>query len=63
MATPRHATRGVDDLVDLYLADIGRHALLSKDDEIGLAQRIEAGARRVDNLEVRQRRSRRVAVS
>jgi RNA polymerase sigma factor (sigma-70 family) len=44
MATPRHARRGVDDLVRLYLADIGRHALLSKDDEIGLAQRIEAGA-------------------
>ena len=44
MATPRHAARGGDDLVGLYLADIGRHALLSKDDEIGLAQRIEAGA-------------------
>jgi RNA polymerase sigma factor (sigma-70 family) len=44
MATPRHATRGGDDLVRLYLADIGRHSLLSKDDEIGLAQRIEAGA-------------------
>jgi RNA polymerase sigma factor (sigma-70 family) len=44
MATPRHGTRGGDDLVRLYLADIGRHALLSKDDEIGLAQRIQAGA-------------------
>jgi RNA polymerase sigma factor (sigma-70 family) len=44
MATPRQATRGGDDLVDLYLTDIGRPALLSKDDEIGLAQRIEAGA-------------------
>jgi DNA-directed RNA polymerase sigma subunit (sigma70/sigma32) len=32
------------DLVQLYLNDILRHALLSKDDEIGLAQRIEAGA-------------------
>jgi RNA polymerase sigma factor (sigma-70 family) len=44
MATPRQATRGGEDLVDLYLADIGRPALLSRDDEIGLAQRIEAGA-------------------
>jgi len=44
MATPRHATRGGEDLVGLYLTDIGRHARLSKDDEIGLAQRIEAGA-------------------
>jgi RNA polymerase sigma factor (sigma-70 family) len=44
MATSRHATRGEQDLVDLYLTDIGRHALLSQDAEIGLAQRIEAGA-------------------
>jgi RNA polymerase sigma factor (sigma-70 family) len=44
MATSRHATRGGEDLVQLYLNDIGRHALLSKDDEIRLAQRIEAGA-------------------
>jgi RNA polymerase sigma factor (sigma-70 family) len=44
MATSRRATRGGNDLVRLYLTDIGRHALLSKDDEIGLAQRIEAGA-------------------
>ena len=44
MATSRHATHDGDDLVQLYLNDIGRHALLSKDDEIGLAQRIEAGA-------------------
>jgi RNA polymerase sigma factor (sigma-70 family) len=43
MATSRRATRGGDDLVRLYLNDIGRHALLSKDDAIGLAQRIEAG--------------------
>jgi RNA polymerase sigma factor (sigma-70 family) len=43
MTTSRHATRGEQDLVDLYLTDIGRHRLLTKDDEIGLAQRIEAG--------------------
>src|SRR5512132_3617567 len=42
MATSRHAHDGAD-LVQLYLNDIVRHALLSKDDEIGLAQRIEAG--------------------
>jgi len=44
MATSRHATRDDHDIVDLYLTDIVRHALLTKDDEIGLAQRIEAGA-------------------
>ena len=44
MATSLHATRDDHDLVDLYLTDIVRHALLAKDDEIGLAQRIEAGA-------------------
>jgi RNA polymerase sigma factor (sigma-70 family) len=44
MARPRQATRGGKDLVGLYLADVGRPAVLSKDDEIGLAQRIEAGA-------------------
>ena len=43
MATPRQAARGGDGLVDLYLTDIGRHRLLSKDDEIGLAQRVEVG--------------------
>jgi len=44
MATSRHATRDDHDIVDLYLTDIVRQALLTKDDEIGLAQRIEAGA-------------------
>jgi RNA polymerase sigma factor (sigma-70 family) len=44
MATSRHASHDGEDLVRLYLNDIGRHALLSKDDELGLAQRIEAGA-------------------
>ncbi len=38
-----HAAHDGEDLVQLYLNDIGRHALLSKDDEIGLVQRIEAG--------------------
>ncbi len=32
-----------EDMVRLYLNDIGRHALLTKDDEIRLGQEIEAG--------------------
>ena len=32
-----------EDLVRLYLTDIGRHALLTKDDEVRLAQSVEAG--------------------
>jgi RNA polymerase primary sigma factor len=43
MATSRHATYDDEYLVHLYLVDIGRNPLLSKRDEIGLAQRIEAG--------------------
>jgi RNA polymerase sigma factor (sigma-70 family) len=35
---------GDDDLVRLYLTDIGRHALLTRDDETRLAKLIEAGA-------------------
>jgi len=53
MATSRHATRDNHDVVDLYLTDIVRHALLSKDDEIELAQRIEAGAEARRRLESR----------
>src|SRR6266702_3082702 len=33
-----------DDLVHLYLSDVGRRALLTKDDEARLAKLIEAGA-------------------
>jgi len=51
MATSRYASRDGEDLVQLYLNDIGRHALLTKDDEIGLAQRIEAGAEARRQLE------------
>ena len=35
--------RDEGDLVRLYLGDIGRYALLTKDDEIALAQEMEAG--------------------
>jgi RNA polymerase sigma factor (sigma-70 family) len=36
-------TESGEDLVHLYLEDIGRHQLLTKDDEVRLAGRIEAG--------------------
>ena len=35
--------RADEDLVRLYLSDIGKHALLTKDDEARLAQAIEDG--------------------
>jgi RNA polymerase sigma factor (sigma-70 family) len=50
MAT-RLGTREDEDLVHLYLTDIGRHPLLSKSDEIDLAQRIESGADARDQLD------------
>jgi len=40
----RRAVRDDEDLVRLYLSDIGQHALLTKDDEVRLAQQIEAAA-------------------
>jgi hypothetical protein len=36
--------RDEEDLVRLYLTDIGQYPLLTKDDEVRLAQEIEAGA-------------------
>jgi RNA polymerase sigma factor (sigma-70 family) len=38
-----HLAQPEEDLVRLYLKDIGRHALLSKDDEARLSRAIEAG--------------------
>src|ERR1700681_2529825 len=38
-----HGAQPDEDLVRLYLNDIGKHALLTKDDEARLAQTIEAG--------------------
>ena len=35
--------RDDEDLVRLYLTDIGQYPLLTKDDEVRLAQAIEAG--------------------
>ena len=43
--------RDDEDLVRLYLTDIGQHALLTKEDEVRLAQAIEAGAEAADELE------------
>ena len=39
----KHAAQPEEDLVRLYLNDIGKHDLLTKDDEARLAQNIEAG--------------------
>jgi RNA polymerase sigma factor (sigma-70 family) len=38
-----HAAQPEEDLVRLYLNDIGKYALLAKEDEAGLAQAMEAG--------------------
>ena len=42
-ATRRPDSEREQDLVRLYLDEIGRHELLTKDDEVRLAQAIEAG--------------------
>ncbi len=39
----KHVQTPEEDLVRLYLSDIGRHPLLTKDDEVRLAQLVEAG--------------------
>ena len=48
---PRQDQGATDDLVRLYLDDIGRHPLLTKDDETRLARQIEAGAAARTELE------------
>ena len=51
MARVRNRTeRDNEDLVRLYLEDIGRHQLLTKDDEARLAQDIEAGKAAAETL-------------
>jgi len=47
----RREDRDYEDLVRLYLEDVGRHDLLTKDDEIRLAQEIEAGIEARETLE------------
>ena len=47
--------RDEEDLVRLYLTDIGQYALLTKEDEVELAQAIEAGAEARAELEEKGR--------
>jgi RNA polymerase sigma factor (sigma-70 family) len=47
---PQRADRDDEDLVRLYLKDIGKHALLTKDDEARLGQSIEEGKFARDSL-------------
>jgi RNA polymerase sigma factor (sigma-70 family) len=47
----RREDRDYEDLVRLYLEDVGRHDLLTKDDEVRLAQAIEAGVAARTELE------------
>jgi len=58
------------DLVGMYLSEVGRHALLSKGDEVRLAQQIEAGRDAAEELATagvtepsEQRRLRRLVVA
>jgi RNA polymerase sigma factor (sigma-70 family) len=51
MSKPKRYVEARDaDPLRLYYADVGRHALLTKDDEVALAQRIEAGRAADDQL-------------
>jgi RNA polymerase sigma factor (sigma-70 family) len=57
MAIPKRRTeRDEEDLVHLYLSDVGRHPLLSRNDEVHLAQQIEAAGRARDALTERGRK-------
>jgi RNA polymerase sigma factor (sigma-70 family) len=42
--TNRAPSDGSDDIFGLYLSDVGRHALLTKADEVDLARLVEAGS-------------------
>ena len=50
-ATMRRRSEPVPDSVSLYLESVGRHDLLTADDEIDLAQKIEAGEAARERLE------------
>ena len=43
--------RDEEDLVRLYLTDIGQYMLLTKDDEVRLAKQIEAGKTAIAELD------------
>ncbi len=51
----QRAERDEEDLVRLYLSDIGQYPLLTKDDEVRLAQAIEAGVAAATELEAEGR--------
>jgi RNA polymerase sigma factor (sigma-70 family) len=51
----RREDRDYEDLVRLYLEDVGRHDLLTKDDEIRLAQAIEGGIAATEELSTKKR--------
>jgi RNA polymerase primary sigma factor len=51
-ATGDRGEREDEDLVRVYLSEIGRHPLLTKDDEVELARRIEAGHEARSRLDV-----------
>ena len=61
--------RDDEDLVRLYLTDIGQYTLLTKDDEVRLAKAIEAGKEAIEELDAggkavtaaRKRELRRIA--
>ncbi|HUR17537.1 MAG TPA: sigma-70 family RNA polymerase sigma factor [Acidimicrobiales bacterium] len=51
MAKDRGSERDEEDLVRIYLSEIGQYALLTKDDEVRLAQAIEVGIAAREELE------------
>jgi RNA polymerase sigma factor (sigma-70 family) len=51
----RREDRDYEDLVRLYLEDVGRHDLLTKDDEIRLAQAIEGGIAASEELATKKK--------
>ncbi len=51
MAKDRGSERDEEDLVRIYLSEIGQYALLTKDDEVRLAQAIETGLAARQELE------------
>ena len=51
----RREDRDYEDLVRLYLEDVGRHDLLTKDDEVRLSQAIEGGLAAQEELNSKKR--------
>ena len=51
MVAKDRVDRDDEDLVRLYLTDIGQYTLLTKDDEVRLAKAIEAGKEAIEALD------------